>query len=432
MRSIEEKIDIPDSRKDDFRREIMNYIGALAIEGKIFNYRTNERLQKALELKLFEDQKDSIKLKTLVSSVVDKETQEKIDVVKSRLIKNFGYDEESADRRAQLRGQHLRARRREGVDRGPAHRPGPQPLQADRPREDQSRTCASTCSRASCSARRARTSSPSPCPSSTCRTSSTAHEQGGVGQGDGESGDARARGGRAGRRRGQGRRGRRRARARGRRLARRAGRRSWAKSCSCRTSSTRAARRSSPPRIKYTGINTIGPESLRHFKRTYKQALKRQIAHGHVRPGQADHHPHPRGHALPHVQAREPARDQRGHHLHDGRVGLDGRRAEGDRPHRELLARYLAAPPVQGPRDALHHPRRGGARGRPRDVLPHPRVGRHDDLQRLQAVPRHHQGRLPGVELEHLPVPLLRRRQLERPTTPGSASRCSRPRSCRR
>ncbi|MFO0594229.1 MAG: serine protein kinase [Myxococcaceae bacterium] len=96
MRSIEEKIDIPDSRKDDFRREIMNYIGALAIDGKTFNWRTNERLQKALELKLFEDQKDSIKLKTLVSSVVDKDTQEKIDVVKSRLIKNFGYDEESA------------------------------------------------------------------------------------------------------------------------------------------------------------------------------------------------------------------------------------------------------------------------------------------------------------------------------------------------
>ena len=96
MRSIEEKIDIPDSRKDDFRREIMNYIGALAIDGKVFNWRTNERLQKALELKLFEDQKDSIKLKTLVSSVVDKETQEKIDVVKGRLIKNFGYDEESA------------------------------------------------------------------------------------------------------------------------------------------------------------------------------------------------------------------------------------------------------------------------------------------------------------------------------------------------
>ena len=71
MRSIEEKIDIPDSRKDDFRREIMNYIGALAIDKKTFNYKTNERLYKALEFKLFEDQKDSIKLTTLVSSVVD-------------------------------------------------------------------------------------------------------------------------------------------------------------------------------------------------------------------------------------------------------------------------------------------------------------------------------------------------------------------------
>ena len=62
MRSVEEKIDIPEGRKDDFRREIMNYIGALAIDGKKFDYKTNERLQKALELKLFEDQKDTIKL----------------------------------------------------------------------------------------------------------------------------------------------------------------------------------------------------------------------------------------------------------------------------------------------------------------------------------------------------------------------------------
>jgi serine protein kinase len=91
MRSIEEKIDVSESRKDDFRREVMNYIAALALEGKQFDYKTNERLQKALELKLFEDQKDSIKLTSLVSSVVDKDTQEKIDIVKGRLIKNYGY-----------------------------------------------------------------------------------------------------------------------------------------------------------------------------------------------------------------------------------------------------------------------------------------------------------------------------------------------------
>lgn len=96
MRSIEEKIDIPDNRKDDFRREIMNYIGALAVDGKTFTYSTNARLQKALELKLFEDRKDSIKLTSLVSNAMDEKTQEQIDIVKSRLIKNYGYTDGSA------------------------------------------------------------------------------------------------------------------------------------------------------------------------------------------------------------------------------------------------------------------------------------------------------------------------------------------------
>jgi serine protein kinase len=93
MRSIEDKIDISENRKDDFRREIMNYIGAMAIEGKTFEFRSNERLHKALELKLFEDQKDTIKLTVHVSKVIDKEAQGKIDVVKNRLIKNYGYCE---------------------------------------------------------------------------------------------------------------------------------------------------------------------------------------------------------------------------------------------------------------------------------------------------------------------------------------------------
>jgi len=96
MRSIEDKIDIPDSRKDDFRQEIMNYIGALSLDGKKFEYSTNARLHKALELKLFEDQRDTIKLKNVVSGVIDDETQAKIDVVKQRLIKYFGYNETSA------------------------------------------------------------------------------------------------------------------------------------------------------------------------------------------------------------------------------------------------------------------------------------------------------------------------------------------------
>ncbi|MCH8872999.1 DUF444 family protein [candidate division KSB1 bacterium] len=35
---------------------------------------------------------------------------------------------------------------------------------------------------------------------------------------------------------------------------------------------------------KYTGISQVGPESLRHFKRTYKQALKRQLISGTYNP----------------------------------------------------------------------------------------------------------------------------------------------------
>ncbi len=96
MRSIEEKIDIPEARKDDFRRELMNYIAALALDGKSFDYTMNERLHRALELKLFEDSKDSIKLTSLVSDTMDADTQAKIEVVKQRLIDHHGYDEVSA------------------------------------------------------------------------------------------------------------------------------------------------------------------------------------------------------------------------------------------------------------------------------------------------------------------------------------------------
>ena len=35
-------------------------------------------------------------------------------------------------------------------------------------------------------------------------------------------------------------------------------------------------------KYKYTGIQQQGPESLKHFKRTYKEALKRTISIGKV------------------------------------------------------------------------------------------------------------------------------------------------------
>ncbi len=97
MRSIEEKIDIPDGRKDDFRHELMNYVASVHLEGETFDYRENERLSRALELKVFEDRRDSIQLTSLVSTVVDPDSQERITLIRDRLVREFGYDELSAD-----------------------------------------------------------------------------------------------------------------------------------------------------------------------------------------------------------------------------------------------------------------------------------------------------------------------------------------------
>lgn len=98
MRAIEEKIDIPESRKDDFRHELMNFIAVVHLDGRTFDYRENARLTRALELKMFEDRRDSIQLTSLVSSVVDPDTAAKIAVIRDRLVRQFGYDEVSGDR----------------------------------------------------------------------------------------------------------------------------------------------------------------------------------------------------------------------------------------------------------------------------------------------------------------------------------------------
>ena len=37
-------------------------------------------------------------------------------------------------------------------------------------------------------------------------------------------------------------------------------------------------------RLKYSGIHRVGPDSLRHVKRTLKEALKRQIMEGEYNP----------------------------------------------------------------------------------------------------------------------------------------------------
>jgi hypothetical protein len=166
----------------------MNYIGALAVDGKTFNYRTNERLHKALELKLFEDQKDCIKLKNLVSSVVDKETQEKIDLVKDRLMEELRVLRDLFHRRPQLRLPASRARGRQGVEVSLKIHQDHSRFKQIRPREDQGEPPPVRAEGRDAGGKKGRTPSPSPSPSSTFPLQVRHKEQGGVGQGDGDVG----------------------------------------------------------------------------------------------------------------------------------------------------------------------------------------------------------------------------------------------------
>ncbi len=99
MRSIEEKIDVPETNIDSFRRMIAAFIGDMAHEKKEFRWDSNQELKKALEAKLYEDTKDHIKISALNisgASTVQPDLQEKIDAIKKRLIDNYGYNDKSA------------------------------------------------------------------------------------------------------------------------------------------------------------------------------------------------------------------------------------------------------------------------------------------------------------------------------------------------
>jgi len=98
MRSIESKIDVPESTCDDFRRMIAAFIGDLAVKNKQFKWDSNALLKRALEAKLFEDTKDHIKLSAFSSgaTTVDADVQKKIDAVKARLVDKHGYNTQSA------------------------------------------------------------------------------------------------------------------------------------------------------------------------------------------------------------------------------------------------------------------------------------------------------------------------------------------------
>jgi len=96
MSSVEEKAGVQAGMRHDFRHQIMGRLGSLSISGEKFTYKSNERLHKALESVLIENQKHQLKLTSMVTNVVDKATEERINIIRSRLVEKFGYTPESA------------------------------------------------------------------------------------------------------------------------------------------------------------------------------------------------------------------------------------------------------------------------------------------------------------------------------------------------
>jgi len=93
LRSVEEKLDLPEDRKDDFRQEVSNWVSRRAREGDTFHPQDNDRLRRALERKLWEDKKHNINFSALVSSgeMDDEERNQWIDALMEQ-----GYSEPGA------------------------------------------------------------------------------------------------------------------------------------------------------------------------------------------------------------------------------------------------------------------------------------------------------------------------------------------------
>ncbi|WP_423744501.1 serine protein kinase PrkA (plasmid) [Haladaptatus sp. SPP-AMP-3] len=68
LRAVEEKLEVPRDRKDDFRQEVSNWVSRRAREGQAFDPQDNDRLRRALERKLWEDKKHNINFSALVSA----------------------------------------------------------------------------------------------------------------------------------------------------------------------------------------------------------------------------------------------------------------------------------------------------------------------------------------------------------------------------
>jgi serine protein kinase len=96
MRSIEEKVQVPEPGKDSFRHEIFRKVAMAHRHGESFDYTSHEKLKLAIEKQLFEERRDTIKL-TITSRNPDPEQLRKLNAVVETLVAREGYCSECAN-----------------------------------------------------------------------------------------------------------------------------------------------------------------------------------------------------------------------------------------------------------------------------------------------------------------------------------------------
>ncbi len=96
MRSLEEKVQVPEPGKDSFRNEIFRKVATSNRRGEKFDYTTHEKLKEAIEKQLFEERRDTIKL-TISARSPDMEQVRKLNEVVETLVSREGYCAECAN-----------------------------------------------------------------------------------------------------------------------------------------------------------------------------------------------------------------------------------------------------------------------------------------------------------------------------------------------
>jgi serine protein kinase len=95
LRSVEEKIKVSESGKQSFRQEVIRKAMVAFKAGEKFRLASHARVREAIEQYLFEERRDVLRLVTSTARP-DDDAKQKISVVQERLVKEYGYDEHSA------------------------------------------------------------------------------------------------------------------------------------------------------------------------------------------------------------------------------------------------------------------------------------------------------------------------------------------------